>query len=185
MAELSAILGDLEMTALRSQMHAIANRPMTPQQLRVLGLLVLEGPQRSNAMAKLLGVSAATTSGLLDRLEHGGLITRQAVAGDARGRMVELTEAGRDALGQLLRAPFSDLDQLTEGLTDEELAGLALGIRGMVRERRATVPARPPDRPAPAEPIQPPDPPPAAGRCAKRLRRVSCRSDRLAADRDG
>ncbi|MDR1213908.1 MAG: MarR family winged helix-turn-helix transcriptional regulator [Propionibacteriaceae bacterium] len=137
LAALSACLADLETSTLRSQMVAMASRPMTAQQLRVIGLLALEGSQRTNAVAKLLGVSAATTTGLLDRLENIGLVIRQSVAGDARGRLVTLTEAGRRVVRDVLRAPFISIDLITQGLTDDELAGLVSGIRGILREQTA------------------------------------------------
>ncbi|MDR1078150.1 MAG: MarR family transcriptional regulator [Propionibacteriaceae bacterium] len=151
LAELSACLAELETSNLRSQMSAMANRPLTAQQLRIIGSLALEGPQRTSAVTRLLGVSPATTTGLLDRLENLGLLLRQSVAGDARGRLVTLTEAGRSVVRDVLRAPFASIDSITRGLTDDELAGLVSGLRGILREQGAVAQEAAP-RPVPARP---------------------------------
>lgn len=63
-------------------------------------LLLLE-QARPTELAAELGLSPAGISGLLDRLEGAGLVTRRhdLVPGDRRAVLVELTDRGRDAVG--------------------------------------------------------------------------------------
>ncbi|MDR1293955.1 MAG: MarR family transcriptional regulator, partial [Bifidobacteriaceae bacterium] len=87
---------------------------LTPQQFRVVGLLVVGGPTRSGELASALGVSRATMTGLLDRLEQAGLVARSTDPRDARGRLATATDAGRDALRGLLETVILKDDEFVD-----------------------------------------------------------------------
>lgn len=62
--------------------------------------LLLNGPVRPNDLAHELVLTPAGISGLLDRLEDAGVISRShdLVPGDRRAVLVDLTGRGRDAM---------------------------------------------------------------------------------------
>jgi DNA-binding MarR family transcriptional regulator len=65
-------------------------------QARMLGLLV-NGPRRMVELAQNLGVEKAALTGLVDRAESRGLVTREAVPGDRRSVHIAITQAGAAA----------------------------------------------------------------------------------------
>jgi DNA-binding MarR family transcriptional regulator len=131
--ELERIHAVMESSLVKAQLQQLLERPLTPQQLRLLGLLVVDGPRRPSELAKAMGISAAAASGLLDRMAAAGLIAFGPVPGDARGRLVRPTDLGTQALRDLLTARARVLDWITDEVTDDELAGLLLGLTGLMR----------------------------------------------------
>ncbi|MDR1442510.1 MAG: MarR family transcriptional regulator [Bifidobacteriaceae bacterium] len=132
LAELEAIQGEWDEAGLRSQIAARSESVLTPRQIKVVGLLALNGPMRSSQMATALGVTRATMTGLLDRLESARLVTRKVDPRDGRGRLVQATERGRRALTALISLGPSP-DRLLELLTEEELKHLVVALRALTR----------------------------------------------------
>ncbi|MDR0625742.1 MAG: MarR family transcriptional regulator [Bifidobacteriaceae bacterium] len=77
--DLEAIHDQLKGVGMRSRIEARPTLALRPQQVRVAGLLVLNGPMRSGELATTLGVSRATMTGLVDRLEQAGMVERRVV----------------------------------------------------------------------------------------------------------
>jgi DNA-binding MarR family transcriptional regulator len=80
----------------------------------VLYWLLVQGAMRPSDIAALTGLSSGGVSGLLERLERAGLITRAfgQVPGDRRGVVVRLTEEGYQGmlvLAELRRGPVENL----------------------------------------------------------------------------
>jgi DNA-binding MarR family transcriptional regulator len=99
--------------------------------LNCLDLISRHGPLSPSALARLAGLHPATTTGVLDRLQRGGWVTRERDAGAADRRAVSV-HALRDRGGEvfLLYAGMnSSLDEICEGYTDEELAVIADFLR--------------------------------------------------------
>ncbi|WP_155990705.1 MarR family transcriptional regulator [Paraoerskovia marina] len=82
----------------RRRLAAISSTTLTMQQLRVLAILHAHDPQRATELANRLQVSAATTSGILDRLEAGGYLERRQHELDGRARAITLTPRGRASI---------------------------------------------------------------------------------------
>ena len=61
---------------------------VTPAEGRTLLRIARSGPMRQNALAEAMGVEPMTLSGLLDRLERGGLIVRETDPADRRAKLV-------------------------------------------------------------------------------------------------
>ncbi|MDR3202914.1 MAG: MarR family transcriptional regulator [Bifidobacteriaceae bacterium] len=120
---------DLERATRGSRLDAIAATPMTPQQVRVVGLLALDGPRRLADVAVALGVSPATVTGLVDRLEHQGMVRRAVDPHDGRGKLVQTTEAGFEALRALISTSFPTPDDLTDRLELDQLRAVADAMR--------------------------------------------------------
>jgi DNA-binding MarR family transcriptional regulator len=75
-------------------------------------------------LADLLGVTPIASARLLDRMETGGWITREADASDRRVRRLGLTDKARNAL--------SDARKVGQAVADEALAGFsATDIRSL------------------------------------------------------
>jgi DNA-binding MarR family transcriptional regulator len=135
--ELESVHNQLKQVGMRSRIVARSDLTLTPQQVRVAGLLVLNGPMRSSELALALEVSRATVTGLLDRLEQAGLVVRRVDPHDNRGRLAEVTDSGRQALSELLSSMSLVQDRVLEALTADELAHLVAGFRAVLRVARS------------------------------------------------
>jgi DNA-binding MarR family transcriptional regulator len=155
LAQLHALHEDyFSQTFIARQVNALVRHPITPQQLHLLGVLALSRPKRASELAAIMNVSAATVSGLLKRLTAAGLIVRAVDPDDARGRLVELTEAGQDFLRQLAEATIPHPAQTIEHLSTDDLAALVQALGPLVRAFQAARQAQEADpesgaRPAP------------------------------------
>jgi DNA-binding MarR family transcriptional regulator len=119
-----------ESQALPTLLNPLLTVELTIQQLKVLTMLVTtdEG-MTGSGLAETFGVSMASMSGLLDRLEAQGMVARSSDPHDARVRRIHATEHGRSAMRRLvasrpeyaddilLRIPLDDLRALAKGMT--------------------------------------------------------------------
>jgi DNA-binding MarR family transcriptional regulator len=82
-----------------------------------------------------VGLSTSGVTRLVDRLERGGLATRETAPGDRRSTYAVLTAAGADKIDQALPA-YSDAVRhwLIDQLTPEQLDGLLAALR-ILRDR--------------------------------------------------
>lgn len=79
---------------IHARMAAIAARHgLTPQQAKVLRSL--DRPHPMSAMAGQLGCDPSNVTGLIDRIEHLGLVERTPDPRDRRVKLLSLTPAGR------------------------------------------------------------------------------------------
>ena len=94
-----------------------------------LNLLNEHGPLGPGALAKLAGLHPATMTGVLDRLEKAGFVTRDRDPGDRRAVVLRTSsERGREVLG--LYAGMSDaMDGVCAGYSAEELEVIADFLR--------------------------------------------------------
>lgn len=95
---------------------------LTFGQLRILFLLREHGSLTMSGLAELLGVTAATASGVVDRIERTGLVTRHHRLDDRRVVDVVLTEEGERTLREMAGARLDAMRQTLEVLTPDELA---------------------------------------------------------------
>ena len=133
--------------ALRAMMEArnqLASEPwmqldLTVKQLKVLFVLGRLGPSRPSAIAAAVGVSAASATGVLDRLVEQGYIARETDAADRRAQLIRLSEAGSKIVGDLyLSGRQQLLDALTE-MSDADLRALRRGLDALVDVTRLRV----------------------------------------------
>ncbi len=75
-------------------------------------------------LAKEQGVSRATISGLIKKLERQGLIMKKENLDDGRQSMVILTVAGLDLVHQILPNYYSLIDELMTPLNDADKVNL-------------------------------------------------------------
>jgi DNA-binding MarR family transcriptional regulator len=113
--------------------------------LNVLAILQGGGGQSMRRLAEVLGVSGASATGIVDRMEERGLVTRQRIDDDRRVVHVEITEAGRELMRGLTADRRQALGQMLEQLDDEELAALLLGARAFRRAHERHLAAMAPE----------------------------------------
>jgi DNA-binding MarR family transcriptional regulator len=70
---------------------------LTQTQFAALAKLREVGPCSQNQLGRLIYLDAATTKGVVDRLEGRGFVTARPDARDRRRRAIALTDAGRTA----------------------------------------------------------------------------------------
>jgi DNA-binding MarR family transcriptional regulator len=89
--------------------------------LECLDLITQHGPISPGALARLAGVHPATMTGVIDRLERGGWITRERDPHDRRAVAVKAVQTrGREVL-RLFGGMNAALTQICAGYTDAEL----------------------------------------------------------------
>jgi DNA-binding MarR family transcriptional regulator len=104
-----------------------------PVHLRALRCLDGLGGGHVSALAGALDMLPSTASRLSDRLAAAGLITRTASPVNRRATRLELTAAGRAALGELARARTAALAEIVTLMSEPERAALLTGMRAFDR----------------------------------------------------
>ncbi|NVO23285.1 MarR family winged helix-turn-helix transcriptional regulator [Donghicola mangrovi] len=102
---------------------------LTPAQLRVLQITAArDGSATPKALATQMGVSQATVTSLLDRLEARGLAKRERSETDRRQMNVLLTQSGRNAVSTAPDALQQRYVSAFEKLKDWEQAQLLASL---------------------------------------------------------
>jgi DNA-binding MarR family transcriptional regulator len=94
---------------------------LTLSQLRIIMLLARHGSVSGGELARMLGVSLATMSGMVDRLVVQDLVTRTEDQHDRRIRRIGLTKAGATLIGSIFNAGEEKMRALLSRLSAEEL----------------------------------------------------------------
>lgn len=103
---------------------AVVNSNLTMQQLRMVISLSADGPASGHELARALGVSPATVTGIVDRLVAQGLVERREDPADRRVRRMALSEAGVQLVEMLLDSGEQRFRALLDYLDDDTLADL-------------------------------------------------------------
>lgn len=116
--------------------------------LDCLDILDAYGPLSPSALARRAGLHPATMTGILDRLERGGWITRERDPSDRRAVVVRVA---RDRYAQLLRlygTMSRSMNKLLAGYSDSELDTIADFMARTVEAGRAATDDLPAERPS-------------------------------------
>ena len=89
---------------------------------------------RMSELSRQLMVSNGNVTGIVDRLEQEGLVSREAVAGDRRATLVRLTAQGKALMDEMVTAHAGWIDELLGGLDEAEVAR---AIATMIEIRRS------------------------------------------------
>lgn len=109
---------------------------LTPAQVNVLTLVHhLGGPEglSQRDIAKRLIVSGSNVTGLIDRMENEGLLTRRALVGDRRVKLIKITPKGSSLLERLWPSHMEHAERVMAPLSKkrlEQLIELLTKIRG-------------------------------------------------------
>src|ERR1700761_4332924 len=103
---LAGALRRLAQLAHTSSWDQWAVQRLTPTQRKILELLVRRGDHMSlSAVARELGVTAATACDSVSALESKGLVRKQRSTKDGRALALVLTDQGRESANQLAALP--------------------------------------------------------------------------------
>ncbi len=131
---LSFYLGKAYQRVIQSAKQRLAPYGVTPVQYALLKVLWEQNDQSGAELGERLLLDSATMTGLLDRLEHAGLIERQSHATDRRVNRVVLTARGRD-----LHVP---LDREMDYLNQDFLSQFPPEEAKLLRELLTTIAGR-------------------------------------------
>jgi DNA-binding MarR family transcriptional regulator len=102
---------------------------LTERQWQILSHLDQHCSVRLSDLSRHLGVSAATVSVAVDRLEREGLAQREKSPTDGRANPVHLTEQGREALSKSSALDRDRVATLLASLDRDELASVDRALR--------------------------------------------------------
>jgi MarR family transcriptional regulator, organic hydroperoxide resistance regulator len=102
---------------------ALADLDLTAVEINALANLADRGALNVRELSAETGTRATTLTGVLDRLENRGYLTRELDAADRRSFRLPLTEAGR-GVAERVRAAVADLEQeALVRLSADQIAG--------------------------------------------------------------
>jgi len=120
-----------------------AEEGMSFGQMVLLRVLVQKGKASPKELAEALSVTTGNVTGLLDKLEAAGLVTRTRSAKDRRVVHIELTAKARQRFRKVQRAAVDMLSEAFEGWTQPQITQLQdLLERLSSNQRRAVAPRR-------------------------------------------
>ncbi|MFI6046385.1 MarR family winged helix-turn-helix transcriptional regulator [Nocardia sp. NPDC051321] len=102
----------------------------------VLATLRRSGPPFELTAGELRDSTMVTSGAVtkrVDRLEHTGLVNRRAAADDARGRLIQLTDRGRDVIDKAVEQHLVNEARLLAGLTTDEQQALTRLLRKLTQ----------------------------------------------------
>ena len=94
---------------------------LKPVDIDCLDLLARNGPQSPTGLAKLAGLHPATMTGILDRLEKGGWVSRERHVEDRRGVVVRVRAERAGELIGAYAGMNGSLDRICSQYTENEL----------------------------------------------------------------
>ena len=106
-------------------------------QLSAANLLEVDGPMPIGRLAESLGISVASATGVVDRMEERNLVVRRHDVGDRRLVVVHAADGTEELFRTMERIRREHLSRLLEQLTEDELSGFLTGLRALraARER--------------------------------------------------
>ena len=102
-------------------------------QFKAMATITMFGPQPVGEIGRRLGISEPAASLLVGKLEERGLAERVRDEQDRRRILVTATPAAEELAGRLREGREEQVQGWFAALSDDELAGLLLGFRGLRR----------------------------------------------------
>lgn len=102
---------------------------MRPVDLDCLDLIGRHGPLSPTALARLSGLHAATLTGILDRLEKAGWVSRDRDPSDRRAVLVQVRKERGHEVFAMYAGLNAEMDGILAGYADQELAVLTDFLR--------------------------------------------------------
>jgi len=106
---------------------------LTMHQLKVVLLLFLNGAARMSVIASSMGVSLATTTGIVDRLVERDMVQRESHPQDRRVVLCRLSDEGEKMVGKLWQSSRQRAIELMDAM-DEPKLELAIATMEAVLE---------------------------------------------------
>lgn len=121
------------------RLTSLVSTRLTVQQLRAIAVLMLDENLSAHQLAKALGVSPATVSGILDRLEAAGLVERRIDKHDGRVRRIAVTHTGTEAVRQIVSDDTAPDAETVRRLSTEDLERAIPFVHSMLLAARGEV----------------------------------------------
>ena len=99
----------------------------------------MDQPMGPGELGRVLGVSSAAASGIIDRLETRGHAQRASHASDGRRTSVTISESGRAEVVAYLMPMFRELADLDGALSAQERVVVDRYLQGAIRAMRTIV----------------------------------------------
>jgi DNA-binding MarR family transcriptional regulator len=109
--------------------HVSAHVELKDVDLDCLELLNRHGPLSPSVLARRAGLHPATMTGILDRLEQGGWVTRDRDPSDRRGVVIRVRRDRAPELFRLYGGMNTSVDEILAGYRDDQLELLADFLR--------------------------------------------------------
>ena len=107
--------------------------------LQCLDLIDAQGPLSPSTLARLAGVHPATMTGVIDRLERGGWITRERDPGDRRGVLLRAQRGRRLDVLRLASGMNAEMAKICAGYEDRDLQTIARFLRQTATAGRTAI----------------------------------------------
>lgn len=138
MAQLMSIGGLMETVSNRQVFRRFE---LSNAQYEVLQILAAQsGPMSLSEISRMLVVSNANVTGLIDRMEAQNLVRRKTNPDDGRVRLIEVTATGRSRYKQAHTVLSAAVGEFLQGFKDAEIANFvkALDVLHMRAQAAAT-----------------------------------------------
>jgi DNA-binding MarR family transcriptional regulator len=109
----------------------------TPQ-LKVVLLLLVNGPCRMSVIASALGVSLATATGVVDRVVERGFVVREGDPEDRRVVLCRLSNKGEKMLIGLWQLARDHAEMMFRSLSTEKLLAVRAGLEALLEAGKPT-----------------------------------------------
>ncbi|HET9948531.1 MAG TPA: MarR family transcriptional regulator [Longimicrobiales bacterium] len=120
----------------RHRVRRLLDQSVSLTHVHVLTVLRAEGPSTMGELAAALGVSVASATGIVSRMEERGLVERARSDADRRVVTVSLAPGGRAALDELEGRGRRYFAELLERLSDDELEVVRDAFAALQRAHR-------------------------------------------------
>jgi DNA-binding MarR family transcriptional regulator len=114
------------------------NLDLSTPQLKVVLLLLVNGPCRMSLIASSLGVSLATGTGVVDRLVERGIVVREGDPEDRRVVLCRLSSKGEKILVGLMHLARNHAEMMFRSLSPEKLLAVRAGLEALLEAGAAT-----------------------------------------------
>jgi DNA-binding MarR family transcriptional regulator len=146
---LDVATGLIQLSRLVQDVHARLSQRHDLASVQAKLLCVLAGgPKGMTELAHCFGVEKAALTGLVDRAERRGLVTRSPVPGDRRALRVTLTDTGRRAAAAFHAEATAELGHLVSPLPPDDREHFRTAIAKIIAGAQRTIPRDQPSRPA-------------------------------------
>ena len=132
-AEITDEMAVLRRLGARDGFRGLLGRSISLTHLHVLTGLRLDGPTRIGQLAQRLGISVASVTGIVSRMEERSLVRRVRDRADRRVVHVALTAEGERAIAEVEGRGREHLAHLLDRLSARQLEQLRAGLRALHR----------------------------------------------------